>query len=60
MTRTEIYSRLRKMYPEATNICQDDFGNWDVEIEDEFEILSITYTVVDGKLIVIAEMTVEQ
>ena len=37
MKRKEVYQILRKRHPEATNIAPNEFGLWDVDIEDEFE-----------------------
>ena len=60
MKRKEVYQILRKSHPEATNIAPNEFGLWDVDIEDEFEITTLTYKVEGTGLRFIGEMTVEQ
>ena len=60
MERKEIFKILKKTHPEATNIFKNEFGLWDVEIEDEFEIVTLTYKVEGTKLRFVGEMIVEQ
>ena len=60
MKRKEVYQMLRKSHPEATNIAPNEFGLWDVDIEDEFEITTLTYKVEGDCLRFIGEMIVEQ
>ena len=60
MKRKEVYQMLRKRHPQATNIAPNEFGLWDVDIEDEFEITTLTYNVEGTRLRFIGEMTVEQ
>ena len=60
MQRKEIYRILRKSHPQATNIAPNEFGLWDVDIEDEFEITTLTYKVEGDLLRFIGEIIVEQ
>ena len=60
MERKEIFKILKKTHPEATNIFKDQFGLWNVEIEDEFEIVNLAYKVEGTKLRFVGEMIVEQ
>ena len=60
MERKEIFKMLKETHPEATNISKNEFGLWDVEIEDDYEIVTLTYAVEGTRLRFIGEMTVEQ
>lgn len=60
MNIKEILRQLKVAYPEATRIVQNEYGLWDVEIEDEFETVIMTYKVEGTRLRFIGEMTVEQ
>ena len=60
MKRKEVYQMLRKRHPDAINIALNEFGLWDVDIEDEFEITTLTYKVEGTGLRFISEMIVEQ
>ena len=60
MTRQEIYKTLKGTYPNATNIFPNQFGEWDVEIEFETEVLVISFKAEGDKLRCVGEMTVEQ
>lgn len=60
MKRNEVYQILRKRHPQATNIAKNEFGLWDVDLEDEFEITTLTYKEDDTVLRFIGETIVEQ
>ncbi len=60
MQRKEVYQMLRKRHPEATNIALNEFGLWDVDVEDEFEITTFTYKVEGTGLRFIGQTIVEQ
>ena len=60
MTRNQAYKMLKKAHPEATNIALNEFGLWDVDIEDAFEITTLTYKVEGTRLRFIGETVVEQ
>jgi hypothetical protein len=60
MDRKDIIEVLQKTHPEATNLFKDKFGLWNVEIEDEFEIVNLAYKVEGTKLRFVGEMIVEQ
>jgi hypothetical protein len=55
MTRTEVYSTLKKNHPDATNIYKNQFGEWEVDIEEEYEVVTLTYKVVESDLRFISE-----
>lgn len=60
MERKEIFKMLKETHPGATNIYKNEFGLWDIEIEDDYEIVTLTYAVEGTQLRFIGEMTVEQ
>jgi hypothetical protein len=60
MKRKEVYQILRKRHPEATNIAPNEFNLWDVDIEEEFVITTLTYKAEGTGLRFIGEMIVEQ
>ena len=60
MTDAQIRNKLAKIHPDYTYIGQNEYGLWDVEFEDEFELVMLTYKVEGERLRFIGEMTVEQ
>ena len=61
MTRKEIYSTLKDFHPNFTNIGMNECGSsWYVDIEDNFEVVTLTYKVEGDKLRFIGRITVEQ
>jgi hypothetical protein len=60
MIRNQVYKTLKKAHPEATNIALNEFGLWEVDIEDDFEIITLTYKVEGKRLRFIGEQVVEQ
>jgi len=60
MKRNEIVQMLKKSHPEASYIVLNQFGLWDVNIIDEFELTTVTYKVEGTRLRFIGETIVEQ
>ena len=60
MNRKEVYSALRHLHQNATNIGMNEFGTWDVDIEDEYEVVTLTYKVEGNKLRFIGTITAQQ
>jgi hypothetical protein len=60
MNSKEIMKSLKNKHPDATRIGINEFRLWEVEYEDDIEIVTLTYKVDGNKFRFIGQSTVEQ